>query len=86
MNPVLYVRQVPNDNFYLILSGKVMVCSGNEGFLVEQTTFNFLGADALINDQYNPDFSAKVIDKARLLKIDRLAYRKAISSIVNFQR
>jgi len=86
MNPVLYVRQVPNDNFYLILSGKVMVCSGNEGFLVEQTTFNYLGADSLINDQYNPDFSAKVIDKARLLKINRLAYRKAISSIVNFQR
>jgi len=50
MNPVLYVRQVPSDNFYLILTGKVMVCSGNEGFLVEQTTFNFLGADALIND------------------------------------
>lgn len=86
MNPVLFVRQVPNDNFYLILAGKVTVCSGNEGFLVEQTTFNFLGADALINDQYSPDFSAKVIEKARLLKINRLAYRKAISSIVNFQR
>jgi hypothetical protein len=35
VNPILYVRGVPCDSFYLILSGKVMICSGNEGFLVE---------------------------------------------------
>jgi hypothetical protein len=35
INPILYVRGCPNDSFYLILSGKVMICSGNEGFLLE---------------------------------------------------
>ena len=35
INPILYVRGVPADSFYLILSGKVMICSGNEGFMLE---------------------------------------------------
>jgi len=81
INPVLFTRGVDCDHFYFILSGKVMVVSGNEGFMVEQTSFNFLGADSLIRDDYRPDFSAKVISNARLLKITRMQYRKAISSI-----
>lgn len=43
LNPILFARGVPTDEFYLILSGKVCVVSGNEGFLVEMTTFNYLG-------------------------------------------
>lgn len=35
INPVLFIRGVPNDSFYLVLSGKVLICSGNEGFLLE---------------------------------------------------
>ena len=35
VNPILFVRGVQTDSFYLILSGKVMICSGNEGFLLE---------------------------------------------------
>lgn len=35
VNPVLFTRGVPTSDFYLILSGKVMVCSGNEGFMIE---------------------------------------------------
>ena len=35
INPVLYQRGVPSDSFYLILTGKVMICSGNEGFMLE---------------------------------------------------
>lgn len=80
-NPILYTRAVDSDTFYLILSGKVNVCSGNEGFMITQGAFNFLGAEALVRDDYKPDFSAKVIGKARLLRITRLQYRKAISSI-----
>ena len=76
VNPILYVRGVPSDSFYLILSGKVMICSGNEGFLVEQGAFNYMGVDCLTNDNYVPDFSAKVIGKAKLLKITRQEYRK----------
>ena len=33
-NPVLYTRGLESDAFYLILSGKVQVCSGNEGFMI----------------------------------------------------
>jgi len=61
INPILYVRGVPTDMFYLILSGKVMACSGHEGFFVELTQFKFMGVDSLLSDQYVPDFSAKVI-------------------------
>jgi hypothetical protein len=35
VNPIIFVRGVPTDSFYMILSGKVMICSGNEGFLLE---------------------------------------------------
>lgn len=47
INPVLYIRGIQSDCFYLILSGKVMVCSGNEGFLMEQVAFNFMGVECL---------------------------------------
>jgi hypothetical protein len=39
-----------------------MVCSGQEAFLVELGAFNYLGADALLQSEYKPDFSAKVIN------------------------
>lgn len=63
-----------------------MVCSGKEGHLVELGAFNYLGIDALINDDYKPDFSAKVINYAKLLKIKRIDYLSAISSIHNLNR
>lgn len=47
INPILFVRGVEADSFYLILSGKVMVCSGNEGFLLEQGSFNYMGIECL---------------------------------------
>ncbi len=78
-NPILFTRGIESDCFYLILSGKVTVCSGNEGFMINQSAFNYLGADALTRDDYKPDFSAKVIDQARILKITRQSYRLAIS-------
>ena len=33
-NPILFTRGIESDSFYLILSGKVSVCSGNEGFMI----------------------------------------------------
>ena len=83
INPVIYARGVTNENFYLILDGKVSVCSGNEGFLLEQGPFNYMGTECLTNDYYKPDFSAKVIGKAKLLKINKEAYRKAVSQYSN---
>ena len=85
-NAVLFIRNLPCDSFYIILSGKVTVCSGNEGFMTNMGPFSFLGVDALLSEQYKPDFSAKVINQAKLLKITRHSYMKAISNIKNFQR
>ena len=83
INPILFTRGVDADSFYLILSGRVMICSGNEGFMVEQGTFNFMGVETLLKDDYRPDFSAKVVGKTKLLKISRKEYRKALSHIYN---
>jgi hypothetical protein len=83
INPILYIRGVPNDHFYLVLSGKVMICSGNEGFFLEQGPFNYMGVECLTNDNYVPDFSAKVIGKTKLLKISRVEYRKALAHFGN---
>ena len=80
-NPVLYTRGIDSDAFHLILSGKVNVCSGNEGFMITQSSFNYLGQEALVRDDYRPDFSAKVMGQARILKITRQQYRLAISMI-----
>lgn len=80
-NPILYTRGIKSDAFHLILSGKVMVCSGNEGFMITQSSFNYLGAEALTRDEYMPDFSAKVMGAARIVKITRKQYRMAISSL-----
>lgn len=83
INPVLFIRGVANDNFYLILSGKVVICSGNEGFFLEQGAFNYMGIDCLTNDAYKPDFSAKIVGKAKLLKISRDDYRRAMAHLKN---
>jgi len=86
INPVIYVRGVATDSFYLILTGRVMICSGNEGFFLEQGAFNFMGVEAITNDNYIPDFSAKIIGKAKLLKISRADYRKKLADIQNRNR
>jgi CRP-like cAMP-binding protein len=82
LNPILYVRNVPSDSFYLILSGNVVVCSGQEGFMIKLGPFNYVGLEALTtanNHVYQPDFSAKVINKARLLRIRRAAYQRILA-------
>ena len=83
INPVLFVRGVPSESFYLILTGKVMICSGNEGVLLEQQPFNYMGTECLTNDNYVPDFSAKVVGKAKLLKISRQDYRRSLAHVNN---
>jgi len=83
---MLYLKSVPSDEFHLIMKGKVLVCSGNEKFFVELSSFHFLGVDALLNDNFKPDFSAKAVEKTRLLRIKRVDYRKAISSVANVNR
>ena len=80
-DPILYQRGVPSDHFTLILSGKVMVYSGHEGFMITQSSFNYLGDQALTRDDFKPDFSAKVVENSRILRITREKYREALSSL-----
>lgn len=61
-----------------------MVESGTEGFIVQLSTFSYFGLDALLNDTYIPDFTARVSKYARVLKVKRLDYLKAIASTDNF--
>ncbi len=67
------MRGVPATSFYLILQGNVVVCSGNDGFYVKLGPFNYIGLESLTkarkDSQYIPDFSAKVVNKARVLMI-----------------
>jgi len=81
---VLYQKGIPSEDFFLILQGKVIVESGQEGFIVQLSTFSYFGLESLTNDQYVPDFTARVSKYARVLKIKRIDYLKAISSIDNF--
>ena len=43
MNPIIFHRGVRSQHFYLVLSGKICICSGNEGFIMEKGPFNYIG-------------------------------------------
>ena len=80
MNPVIYHRGVRSEHFYLIISGRICVCSGNEGFVTEKSTFDYLGEQCLVNQKYVPDFSSKILGKTKLLRISREDYLKAMTN------
>jgi hypothetical protein len=69
--------------FTLILLGKVVVESGHDGFISHLSTFSHFGLDCLTNENYIPDFTAKVDKYARVLRINRVDYLKARTSINN---
>lgn len=72
----MYKRGVPTINSYLILSGRLEICAGADGFVSEAGPWTLLGAHALVDELYAPDFSARVVEKpARLLRITRRFYR-----------
>lgn len=77
MNPVIYHRGIRSEYFYLIITGHVCICSGNEGFIAEKGPFEFLGVQCLENPQYLPDFSCKILNNAKLLRVSRQDYLKA---------
>ncbi len=86
LNPVIYCRDVPSPYFHLILHGKVQVCTGEDGFLIDMSNYSHLGENALLSSKFKPDFSAKVIKYAQMLRISREAYMTAISSRENISR
>jgi len=42
-----------------------------------------MGVESLTQDNYIPDFSAKIVGKAMLLRITRKDYREALSHVSN---
>ena len=77
MNPVLYHRGIRSEHFFLIISGKVAICSGNEGFIIEKGRFEYMGMECLTNKDYIPDFSCKVLGSTQLLRISKEDFLKA---------
>ena len=80
---MLVTRGKVSDDFFLVLQGKVQVESGVENFIVQLSTFSYFGLDSLLNDNYSPDFTAQVTKYARVLKMKRIDYLKAVSSMDN---
>ena len=46
--------------------------------MITLSSFNYLGVEALTRENYKPDFSAKVIQQARVLRISRQRYAQAL--------
>ena len=64
----------------MILSGRVDIVSGSDNFHSELGNFGVLGSKAIINREkkYYPDFAAKVVGEARLLRITKELYHQVI--------
>lgn len=77
MNPILYHRGIRSEYFFLIISGRVAICSGADGFMVEKGTFEFIGEQCLTDPEYIPDYSCKVLGNSKILRISRDDYLKA---------
>jgi len=67
----VYVRGVPTSQCCLLLHGRLQIRAGHEGFLSEVGPWTTLGLSALIDPNYHPDFTARVLEPARLLVITR---------------
>jgi len=71
-NELLYEKNVPSDTFTLILSGKVTIFVGSENFRSDISSWAVLGARALEDKEWAPDYSAFVSDgPCRCLQIHR---------------
>ncbi|GAM25998.1 hypothetical protein SAMD00019534_091730 [Acytostelium subglobosum LB1] len=77
----IYKRGVSDTFFTIVLQGKLEIKSGGEGFVSEGGPFSTLGINALKEDQFIPDFSARVTSaNIQLLRINKPAYDAAIKA------
>ena len=86
LDPVLCKRNLALNDFYMLLSGKVTICSGKDQLLTDMKQFEWFGEKALSVEEYIPDFSAKVISHATLLKISKQDYISVISDKRNMRK
>mmetsp|Transcript_73347 Transcript_73347/g.122521 ORF Transcript_73347/g.122521 Transcript_73347/m.122521 type:complete len:715 (+) Transcript_73347:68-2212(+) len=67
----VYVSGIPASYCCLLLHGRLQVRSGNENFTTEIGPWRMLASNALTDDNYIPDFTAKVIAPARIFIVAR---------------
>lgn len=67
----VYVRGVPTSQCCLLLHGRLQIRAGLEGFLSEVGPWTTLGLSALTDPHYRPDFTARMLEPARILVITR---------------
>jgi hypothetical protein len=80
---LIYVKGDPIDLCTLILSGKVTVLVGVDQFRSDVSSWSLLGAGALENPNYVPDFSAFVSNgPCRCIRISRSRFVAAIDASV----
>jgi metal transporter CNNM len=83
---LLYEKGVSSDVCTLILAGKVCVLVGQDQFRTDVSSWSLLGAGALDNPEYAPDFSAYVSDgPCRCLRFTRSRFVAAMDASV-FER
>lgn len=68
----VYKRGEPSDKCTIVLTGKLSVLAGVDKFISDAGSFTVLGADALVQSSYKPDFSAYVAtEKVRCVVLSR---------------
>lgn len=64
--------------FTLVLQGHVQIQAGHEKFISEIGPLGFLGAMALTEMSYVPDFDAIAVNDCRILQIEKEDYLRAV--------
>lgn len=78
---VMYTRGVPSDTCTLILGGKVTVLAGTDEFRSDVSSWSLLGALALTEPVYTPDFTAFVSSgPCRCLRFTREMFTVAVDA------
>jgi len=95
---LLYLQGVQSEFFTFILDGKVEVFSGRQKFRTEVSRFTILCPEVLFRMQsdyveghefsvFVPDFTARVIQNSRVLRISRENFRKCLlGKLRNYSR
>ncbi|GMH35478.1 hypothetical protein BSKO_03346 [Bryopsis sp. KO-2023] len=78
---VLYRNRVPAQHFTLVLQGKALIRSGNEGFTLEVGPWCHLGRGALSMLSFIPDFDAIGDSPCRFLRIHKSQYTAAVDAV-----
>lgn len=84
---LMYEKDVPSDLCTLIVTGKVTVLAGADNFRSDVSSWCLLGAGALSDSNYTPDFSAFVSSgPCRCIRISRSRFAAAVDASATERR